>query len=319
MEVSVSRGCPSIYTSYKITAMIKKYNEFVNESKKMDKRSLSNELEKIAGKNRKYQVRMVYPNSEEIIKAEFDDKGNLQVEEAEVVNEGIRKNLLIGAVCTVLSSGLVSCKKEDFYDIGKDSRFIVKPRILDTLDKENFDSPNKGDKKNVYLWYGNQSGNGSRPAYFDYTSKVKDYGAKTKEYPDSVVSTGNGITPNEVIKVVKTSDTKFELSQSDKSKWKYLVLIKVHPSTQWDWSDPNRGKEEPADWKTGYALYLTNQEGIEEGDLYPTFIERIYGLNRDSKGNPISKSEYKPIITDPTIKNFVDNWSSALYKTAPEI
>ena len=310
-----------------------KYNEYIKnkENENTDNTILNDikkELIKISGVDAEYDVKIIDNRTgkqNKKMKMKIDTDGQLDIiDKTDVIEEGLKDALKIGVVCTILASGMVSCKKDQLYDIGKDARFIVKPKILNTLGKETFDAIGQGTKDKVYLWYGNQNGNGganSRPAYFDYTNKTKSYGPVTgKVYPDSAVGTGNGITPNEVIKVVPTATTKYPISQSDKNKWKYLVLVKVHPSTTFDWSDPSNGKEIPDDWKTGYALYLMNTEGMQ-GDLYPTFIERIYGLNRDSKGTPVSNSNYKPVMPKPNTfpYNFIDNWSSELYKTAPDI
>lgn len=293
------------------------------EQQKPDINSLSKELQKIGGKNNNYKVKLILPNKKiKNIKVNIDNQGKpklYNLSKNDELNEGIGKNLMIGAVCTILASGMISCKK-DVYDIGKDNRYIVKPQILNSLDKEYFDAPGNNSKDKVYLWYGNQGGNGSRPAYFDYTNKLKKYGTiQGKEYPDSVVGTGNGITPNEVIKVVSAKDTPYPLDSNDRKSWKYLALVKVHPSTQWDWTDPNNGKEVPFSWNTGYALYLTNIDGMQ-GELYPTFIERIYGLNRDSNGKPKDNPNYKPVIKPNSItKNYVDGNSSELMKEIPKI
>lgn len=204
------------------------------------------------------------------------------------VDESLKDKLLIGATCFILASGLVSCKKEDSYDLSRDARYIVKPQILNTLGKDAFDVPGNGSKNKVYMWFGNQTGAGSRNPYYDYTNQNKKYGAASNNlYPDSVVAASNGITPNEVININNTANTTYPLSPEQKAKYKYIVVVKVHPSTQWNWSDINKGKEEASRWNSGYAAFLTNINGIQIGDVYPTMLANsgvpgdMYGIFKD--------------------------------------
>lgn len=205
------------------------------------------------------------------------------------VEEGFKDKLVIGATCFILASGLVSCQKEDLYNISSDARYIVKPEILNTLGKKAFDSPGAGAKDKVYMWFGNQGGNGTRYPYYDYTNQNKDYGAVYgQKYPDSLVAASNGITPNEVININSTEATTYPLTPEQKANYKYIVLVKVHPSTQWNWTDLNNGKEESSGWNSGYALYLTNMPAVQVGDLYPTMLANTgrsgdkYGIVRDA-------------------------------------
>ena len=204
------------------------------------------------------------------------------------IDESLKDKLIIGATCFILASGLVSCKKEEGYNLSRDARYIVKPQILNTLGKAAFDVPGNGSKDKVYMWFGNQTGAGSRNPYYDYTNQNKEYGAASNNlYPDSIVGASNGITPNEVININSTANTTYPLSPEQKAKYKYIVVVKVHPSTQWNWSDINNGKEESSRWNSGYAAFLTNINGIEVGDLYPTMLANsgvpgdMYGIVKD--------------------------------------
>ena len=140
--------------------------------------------------------------------------------------EEITAKQVVLYVCTL--GALASCQREDLYNISADARYIVKPQILNTLGKKAFDSPVEGSKDKVYMWFGNQGGNGTRYPYYDYTSQNKEYGAVYgNQYPDSLVGASNGITPNEVINTNSTTNTVYPLTPEQKANYKYIVLVKV--------------------------------------------------------------------------------------------
>jgi len=229
------------------------------------------------------------------------------------VEEGFKDKLVIGATCFILASGLVSCQREDLYNISSDARYIVKPEILNTLGKKAFDSPGAGAKDKVYMWFGNQGGNGTRYPYYDYTNQNKEYGAVYgQKYPDSLVAASNGITPNEVINMNSTEATTYPLTPEQKAKYKYIVVVKVHPSTEWNWTDLNNGKEQSSGWNSGYAVFLTNINGVQIGDLYPTMLANSgtpgdkYGIIRDTNkavalGDYVSGNGRGLLQADPQI------------------
>ena len=212
----------------------------------------------------------------------------------EGITEGFRKNLLTGIVCTMLAGGMISCQKEELYDLSKDSRFTLKPEILNTLGKEYFDSPVQG-KDKIYVIAGNQTGAGrgyERYLYHDYTSKVKTYGNKpfsAQEYPDSFATGANGIAPVEVINVVPfTSEIADKLESYNKtgmplrklmSDYKNVVVVKVHEASYYDWNDVYNPKEiKDPKYKTGYAIYLTNLGEVKPGEVYPTMMEVMFNI-----------------------------------------
>jgi hypothetical protein len=208
-------------------------------------------------------------------------------DQPEPINESIIDTLKIGAVCFILASGMVSCKKEDSYNISKDSRFILKPNILNTLGKEFFDSP-VNSKSKIYIWAGNQSGSNTRYLYHDYSNQEKKYGPVfNQNYPDSFAYGSNGITPTEVIQILPFNQTTVSKLQpynktgipldSLLGKYKNVVVVDVLGSSNYDWSDPNNPKEVSNNkYKTGYAIYLTNIDGINISELYPTTLEVMF-------------------------------------------
>ena len=209
----------------------------------------------------------------------FDRDGELHMKEN--LSEGkFTKGL--AALC-LIGGMLTSCDKGDLYNIGNDARYRLRPEILSHLGKPAFDNPNTG-KQYIYIWAGNQGGTQGRHGYYEFSNDSnKNYGAIYKEYPDSFGAGDGWNVPNEVLKVVKTDETVYPLTPEQKSKYKYLVLVKVHPSTKWDWTDINKEKEVPfEDIGTGYSLYLTNLETIKKGDLYPSWPTTVYyGFPKD--------------------------------------
>lgn len=226
-------------------------------------------------------------------------------DQPEPVQEGIKDTLKIGAVCFILASGLISCQKEETYNLGKDARFIMKPNILNTLGRESFDSP-VGSKSKIYVWAGNQSGgrgSNSRVLYHDYSNQNKEYGAVYgQNYPDSFAYGANGVTPVEVVGKTKlTSDIAKRLqkySKIDLSKYTdtsttlgktdtkpssnlYVIVVEVLNSSHYDWSDPlNATEVNDSKYKTGYAIYLVTPsvaDGINVGELYPTMMDIMFG------------------------------------------
>ena len=229
------------------------------------------------------------------------------------VDEGLKDKLLIGATCFILASGLISCQKEESYNLGRDARFILKPNILNTQGRKAFDSP-VGSKDKIYVWAGNQSGGrgtASRVLYHDYSSQDKGYGAVYgQNYPDSFAYGANGITPVEVVKKVKLTPeiaqrlqpyTKADLSQyTDTSTTLgktgpgtgttkpglYVIIVKVHNSSYYDWADPGNGQEiKDSKWGTGYAIYLVTSKianGINVGEMYPTMMEVMFSFYNSS-------------------------------------
>jgi len=265
---------------------------------------------------------------------EITPEGEILV--AEGLAEGFRKNLITGVVCTMLATGMVSCQKEDSYNIGRDARYILKPEILNLQGKEYFDSP-VGSKDKIYVWAGNQTGAGrgyERYLYHDYSNKIKDYGAVYgRNYPDSFAQGANGITPVEVVKKIRfTPDlaqrlqayTKMDLSKyteesttlgkNDPNSSKpglYVIVVKVHGSSYYDWENPNGEGKETRDpkWKTGYAIYLVTPEiaeNMQRGELYPTMLDVMFNFyNNQGQGN----SDIKPLD---------DYFSSNFKKLLPE-
>jgi hypothetical protein len=264
--------------------------------------SLKQEL----GDNNEIYVKLVdnRPGKEgktNIVKMVNGEVIDIDDDQPEPVSESIKDTLKIGAVCFILASGLVSCKKEDSYNIAKDARFILKPNILNTLGKESFDSPVKS-KDKIYVWAGNQS-SGNRVLYHDYSSQSKKYGeVYGQNYPDSFAYGANGIAPVEVINKIKLTpeiakrlqqyskvdlsqytDTSTTLGKTDTkpSSGLYVIVVEVLNSSHYDWSDPNNAKEvNNPKYKTGYAIYLVTgsvAEGINVGELYPTMMDIMFG------------------------------------------
>lgn len=210
-------------------------------------------------------------------------------DQPEPVQEGVKDMMKIGAVCFILASGAVSCKK-DVYDVGNDARYRLKPNILNSLGKEYFDSP-VSNKDKIYIWAGNQTGSGKgneRYLYHDYTNQEKSYGeVYGQNYPDSFASGSNGITPVEVVQVIPfNSNIISKLQPYNKTgiplgsllgKYKNVVVVDVLGSSHYDWSDPNNPKEvSDPKYKKGHAIYLTNADGINIGELYPTMMEVMF-------------------------------------------
>ena len=213
---------------------------------------------------------------------------DIEDDEPEQVNEGsIKDTLKIGAVCVILASGMVSCKK-DSYNISNDSQFRLKPSILNSLGKEYFDSP-VNNKNKIYVTAGNQTGSGKgneRYLYHDYTNQEKSYGATTN-VPDSFASGSNGITPVEVEQVLPfNSEIISKLEPYNKTgkplnsllgKYKNVVVVNVLGSSHFDWSDPYKPKEiNNPKYKQGHAIYLTNVDGINVGEIYPTMLDVMF-------------------------------------------
>lgn len=215
-------------------------------------------------------------------------------DQPEPVTEGIRDTLKIGAVCFILASGAVSCKK-DVYDLGRDARYILKPNILNSLGKEYFDSPIES-KDKIYIWAGNQNGSQdpTRYLYLDFTTQQKSYGeVYGQNYPDSaqegVLSV---ISPTEVIQVLPfNSEIIPKLQEYNKTgrpleeflnKYKNVVVVEVLGSTRYDWSDINQPKEVGNSRKTGHAIYLTNLTGINVGELYPSTLDLMFNTYKTS-------------------------------------
>lgn len=228
-------------------------------------------------------------------------------DQPEPVSEGIKDTLKIGAVCFILASGMISCKKDDGYNLANDPRFRLKPNILKSLNKPYFDSPILG-KDKIYVMAGNQTGAGKgyeRYLYHDYTSKEKSYGSAT-DYPDSVAYGANGIAPTEVVQVLPfNTDMVSKLQPYNKTgipldsllgKYKNVVVVEVLGSSHYDWSDPYKPNEvSDPKYKTGYGIYLTNSDGITQGDVYPTLLDVMFGTYKNpTKGNDklISLNDY---------------------------
>lgn len=212
-------------------------------------------------------------------------------DQPEPVQEGIKDTLKIGAVCIILASGMVSCTKEEGYDLSKDARYILKPNILNTLGKESFDSP-VNSKNKIYVWAGNQTGAGrgyERYLYHDYSNQEKKYGeVYGQNYPDSFATGANGITPVEIVQVLPfNTNIAAKLEEYNKTgtplntllgKYKNVVVVEVLGSSHYDWKDVYNPKEvDDPRFKTGYAIYLTNSDGINVGELYPTMMDIMFG------------------------------------------
>jgi len=247
----------------------------------------------------------------------------------EAMIEGFRKNLLAGIVCTMLAGGMISCQKEELYDLSKDSRFTLKPEVLNTLGKEYFDSPVQG-KDKIYVIAGNQSGAGKgreRYLYHDYTSKIKNYGSKpfsAQEYPDSFATGANGIAPVEVINVVPfTSEIANKLEYYNKTgmpldklmnMYKNVVVVKVHEASYYDWSDVYNPREiKDPTYKTGYAIYLTNLSAVKPGEIYPTMMEVMFNIYN----TPPNVIPYNSEIM--SLNNYYSSKFSKLLKEEPKI
>ena len=240
-------------------------------------------------------------------------------DQPEPVSEGIKDTLKIGAVCLILASGMVSCTKEDSnYNLANDSRFTLKPRILNTLGKEYFDSPVQG-KDKIYVIASNQSGAGKgseRYLYHDYTSKIKNYGSKpfsSQEYPDSFATGANGIAPTEVIQVLPfNADMVNKLQPYNKTgvplgsflgKYKNVVVVELLGCSHYDWTDPYKPKEvSDSKYKTGYAIYLTNADAINVGELYPTTLDVMFGTYK----NPIGGNDKLMSLNNYHMSNFIN-------------
>ena len=239
-------------------------------------------------------------------------------DQPEPISESIKDTLKIGAVCLILASGMISCKKEDGYNLANDTRFTLKPSILNTLGKECFDSPVQG-KDKIYVIASNQSGAGKgreRYLYHDYTSKVKNYGGKpfhSEEYPDSFATGANGIAPTEVIQVLPFNSnisnklqpynkTGFPLS-SFLGKYKNVVVVEILGCSHYDWTDPYKPKEvSDPKYKTGYAIYLTNSDAINVGELYPTTLDVMFGTFK----NPIGGNDKLMSLNNYYMSNFIN-------------
>jgi hypothetical protein len=243
------------------------------------------------GKNGKSNLVKQTVNGE-IIDIEDDEP-----EPSDPVNEGIKDTLKIGAICYILASGAVSCKK-DGYDISSDARYRLKPNILNSLGKEYFDSP-IANKDKIYIMAGNQTGGGKgreRYLYHDYTTQTKSYGVVT-DYADSAASGANGVSPVEVVEVKPfNSDIIAKLQPYNKTginlgtligKYKNVVVVDVMPSSHYDWSDPYKPNEvKDTKYKTGHAIYLSNADGINVGEVYPTMLDFMFGTYKDpTNGN----------------------------------
>jgi hypothetical protein len=240
-------------------------------------------------------------------------------DQPEPVSESIKDTLKIGAVCLILASGMVSCTKEDSnYNLANDSRFTLKPGILNTLGKEYFDSPVQG-KDKIYVIAGNQSGAGKgseRYLYHDYTSKIKNYGSKpfsSQEYPDSFATGANGIAPTEVIQVLPfNADMVNKLQPYNKTgvplgsflgKYKNVVVVELLGCSHYDWTDPYKPKEvSDPKYKTGYAIYLTNADAINVGELYPTTLDVMFGTYK----NPIGGNDKLMSLNNYHMSNFIN-------------
>ena len=232
---------------------------------------------------------------------DFLSKNKINLSETDkllnVLNESIKDKILTGAMCVMLASGLVSCSKVDNPSV---DRITYKPEILNKLHKNAFNNLNaESNRKNNYIWYTNVYGTKDnndkdierRHAMYDYTSKEISYGTKNyNEYPgDSVNGASTGITPCEVVDIEYTQNTSYKLNPDDIKKYKYLILIKVHNSTDIDFSNNNNPKEFAVDEFTGYIVYLTNINKINTGDLYPTYPQN---LMKDT--NKLKKLEESP-------------------------
>lgn len=248
------------------------------------------------GKENKIRIVKQTPTGEII---DIDD------DQPEPVSEGIKDSIKIGAVCFILASGAVSCKK-DVYDINKDARYRLKPNILNSLGKKYFDSPIEN-KDKIYVWAGNQTGSSNgRYLYYDYTNQEKSYGEVFgQNYPDSFAYGSNGITPVEVVGVYPfNSDIIPKLQEYNKTgialeyllgKYKNVVVVEVLPSSKYDWSDINSPKEVSSpEYKTGHAIYLTNIDGINIGELYPTMLDVMFNTYK----NPINGNEKIKSLND---------------------
>ena len=219
-----------------------------------------------------------------------------------IKNESKLKNAILG-LCSIGSLLFASCEKDDVYNLASDTRYVVKPNILDKLHKQYFNNPLSG-KDKVYVWYGNQNGSGTRNGYYDFRANQTFYGERKYKgdknpdsYPDSISNAtlkAPLLAPSEVLDIVNTNDTKYNISPELKSKYKYIVLIKVHGTSKFDWSNAFSGQEVKDNWlvkDSGYALYLTNLETIKKGHLYPTFLDalvddksEVYPLTDNSSG-----------------------------------
>ena len=235
-------------------------------------------------------------------------------DQPEPVSESIKDKLKIGAVCFILASGMVSCKKDDSYNISKDPRFILKPNILNNLGKESFDSPISS-KDKIYIWAGNQSGVGNgreRYLYHDYSNQSKKYGeVYGQNYPDSFAYGSNGITPTEVVQILPfNADMVSKLQPYNKTgtplgtflgKYKNVVVVEVLGSSNYDWSDPyNPNEVSDTKHKTGHAIYLTNADGVNVGELYPTTLDVMFGTYK----NPIAGNDKLLGLDDYYNNNF---------------
>lgn len=266
-------------------------------------------IDKRPGKNGKINIVKQTINGDII---DIDD------DQPEPVSEGVRDTLKIGAVCFILASGVVSCKKEG-YNIGKDARYRLKPNILNSLGKNYFDSPVEN-KDKIYVWAGNQNGASTptRYIYLDFTNQEKRYGeVYGDEYPDSTVSksssdnTTNTVTPSLVVNVLPFNiDILPKIQEYNKTgiqldsllgKYRNVVVIEVLGSTRFDWTDIYNPKEVGTGRKTGYAIYLTNLPSINVGELYPKLMDELFNTHLTSKGND------KILPLDNYMKNSSEN------------
>lgn len=267
---------------------IRKIHE--NFDKELIISNLKKQIINIDGIDKTYKVKLIDnrkgKNNTKTIVMDFDDKGDVVISDIKNdVSEGFKKDFMIGVVCTILATGAISCKKDDSYNIGKDTRYIVKPNILDILNRNGFDNPLDSNK--IYIGYGNQS-NGKRVMVY-YYNQDKIHSGKVEKDDVFGYAAANGITPSEVVDKKETMNTTYNITEEQKKKYKYIVSIKIHPSTNYDWSDINNGKEyNDISYDTGYAIYLTNLETVVVGDIYPTFLANTgsigdrYGMIKDS-------------------------------------
>lgn len=80
---------------------------------------LAKQLAQLGGTDKVYNVKLIdnRPGKEnKTVQMKFDSSGEIHAfnlsDESKPTNEGLAKSLMIGAVCTILATGMVSCKKE---------------------------------------------------------------------------------------------------------------------------------------------------------------------------------------------------------------
>jgi hypothetical protein len=276
-------------------------------------------LKQQIGGNKEIYIKLVdnRPGKEgktNIVKMVNGEVIDIDDDQPEPVSEGIKDTLKIGAVCFILASGMVSCKKDGEYNLSNDPRFILKPNILNTLGKEAFDSPISS-KSDIYIWAGNQSGAGEgreRYLYHDYSNQIKKYGEVfNQNYPDSFANGSNGIAPTEVVQLLPFNTNMIsKLQPYNKTgtplgtflgKYKNVVVVEVLNSSHYDWSDVYNPKEVgDSKYKTGYSIYLTNADGVNVGELYPTTLDVMFGTYK----NPIAGNDKLMGLDDYYNNNF---------------